>query len=158
MSSVSSTSSLTGVFTTEQLKQLDAIMAAQKAQESISGSSDLGKDQFLQILMTQLQNQDPLNPLEDKDFISQMAQFSSLEKLSSIETTMSTMSSTLSTGNSTMTSIKTSIDSLLAQLKTMTTGIDTLSTTQKQQLSQIEAEAKAIQDAINATKAQAAYD
>ncbi|MFC2950105.1 flagellar hook assembly protein FlgD [Virgibacillus sediminis] len=43
-------------------------------------SSELGKDQFLQILMTQLQNQDPSNPMDDREFISQMAQFTSLEQ------------------------------------------------------------------------------
>lgn len=49
--------------------------------EQRTPSSQLGKEEFLKILMTQLQNQDPLNPLEDKDFIAQMAQFSSLEQL-----------------------------------------------------------------------------
>src|SRR5699024_12653765 len=44
-------------------------------------SPDLGKDEFLKILMTQLQNQDPLDPMDDKDFIAQMATFSSLEQL-----------------------------------------------------------------------------
>lgn len=44
-------------------------------------SSELGKDEFLKILMTQLQNQDPLSPLDDKDFVAQMATFSSLEQL-----------------------------------------------------------------------------
>ncbi|MEA2031780.1 MAG: flagellar hook capping FlgD N-terminal domain-containing protein [candidate division Zixibacteria bacterium] len=46
--------------------------------------SALGKDQFLQLLVTQLQNQDPLSPMEDKDFIAQLAQFSSVEQLSNI--------------------------------------------------------------------------
>lgn len=44
-------------------------------------SGALGKDEFIKILMTQLQNQDPLSPMEDKDFIAQMATFSSLEQM-----------------------------------------------------------------------------
>jgi len=44
--------------------------------ERKTGSDILGKDDFLKILMVQLQNQDPMNPLQDKDFIAQMATFS----------------------------------------------------------------------------------
>ena len=44
-------------------------------------SDSLGRDQFLTLLVAQLQNQDPLNPLESQDFTAQMAQFSSLEQL-----------------------------------------------------------------------------
>ena len=46
--------------------------------------NDLGKDEFLKILVTQLQTQDPLNPMDDKDFIAQMAQFSALEQISNL--------------------------------------------------------------------------
>ena len=47
---------------------------------SSTGTSSLGRDDFMKILIAQLQNQDPMNPMEDKDFIAQVAQFSTLEK------------------------------------------------------------------------------
>ncbi len=43
--------------------------------------STLDKDAFLRLLVTQLQYQDPLNPVEDKEFVAQMAQFSALEEM-----------------------------------------------------------------------------
>lgn len=56
--------------------------------ERKTGSDVLGKDDFLKILMTQLQNQDPMNPMEDKDFIAQMATFTSLEQMTNMNKTM----------------------------------------------------------------------
>jgi flagellar basal-body rod modification protein FlgD len=49
-----------------------------------SSSGNLGQDEFLKLLITQLQYQDPMNPMEDKDFIAQLAQFSTLEKTMSM--------------------------------------------------------------------------
>lgn len=54
-------------------------------------NSDLGKDAFLKILITQLSNQDPLDPLKDKDFIAQMAQFSTLEQMTNMNKSIEQM-------------------------------------------------------------------
>lgn len=48
--------------------------------DTLEANDALGQDAFFKILITQLQNQDPLNPMEDRDFVAQMAEFSSLEK------------------------------------------------------------------------------
>jgi len=56
-----------------------------------TGSDTLGKDDFLKILMTQLQNQDPLNPMQDKDFIAQMATFTSLEQMTNMNKSITSL-------------------------------------------------------------------
>lgn len=56
--------------------------------EDTKGTSALGKDAFLQLLVAQLQNQDPLAPQDNSEFVAQLAQFSSLEELQNITSSM----------------------------------------------------------------------
>ncbi len=51
------------------------------APRSVLKGGQLGKDEFLQLLVSQLRNQDPLNPTDPKDFAAQLAQFSTVEQL-----------------------------------------------------------------------------
>ncbi|MDR1298248.1 MAG: flagellar hook assembly protein FlgD [Deltaproteobacteria bacterium] len=51
----------------------------------------LGKDAFLTLLLTQLQNQDPFNPMEDTEMTAQLAQYSQLEQLANLNTNVTSM-------------------------------------------------------------------
>jgi flagellar basal-body rod modification protein FlgD len=50
---------------------------------------ELGRDAFLKLLTVQLQNQDPMEPVKNEDFVAQLSQFSSLEQLTSINQAVS---------------------------------------------------------------------
>jgi len=58
-------------------------------------SKTLGQDQFLALLVTQLQHQDPTQPMDDMQFIAQLAQFSSLEQMQQMNTTLTGIAQTL---------------------------------------------------------------
>jgi len=59
---------------------------------SLGSGQNLGKDEFLLMLVTQLNNQDPLNPLQGHEFASQLAQFTSVEQLMSMNNTLADQS------------------------------------------------------------------
>ena len=60
-----------------------------------SSTSELGSTDFLTLLIAQLQYQDPLNPMEDTEMLSELAAFSSLEQLTAMNETLGTMASSL---------------------------------------------------------------
>lgn len=68
---------------TNSLTTLQNNTAAVQAQQNAktAGSSDMGQDAFLQLLMAQLKNQDPLNPTDSNQFMSQQAQFTQISEL-----------------------------------------------------------------------------
>lgn len=68
---------------------VEQYQSAVTQKESTVGTSELGKDAFLQLLVTQMQYQDPLNPSSDTEFISQLATFSSLEQMQNLNSTFS---------------------------------------------------------------------
>ena len=63
---------------------LSATSGSTASSTTSSSTSGLGMDAFLQLLVTQLQYQDPLDPMDDKEFVAELAQFSSLEQLTEI--------------------------------------------------------------------------
>ena len=58
--------------------------AESKKAEAKSTSNDLDKNAFLKLLVTQLENQDPLDPQDNSEFVAEMAQFSSLEQMTNM--------------------------------------------------------------------------
>ena len=65
--------------------------ASSTASVTRATNNELGKDAFLKLLIAELSNQDPLNPMEDREFISQMATFSQLEQLQNMGKTLDSM-------------------------------------------------------------------
>lgn len=61
---------------------------------SSSDSSSLGKTDFMMLLVTQLNNQNPLDPQDNSEFVAQLAQFSSLESMENLNASMTSLLST----------------------------------------------------------------
>lgn len=81
---------------------LSSIRNVAAAQTNDSGTDqnlqNVSKDEFLKLLVAQLQNQDPLDPLKNEEFVVQLATFSSLEQLISINQAVEQLADTSSTG------------------------------------------------------------
>ena len=82
-------------------ERLIASTQAEAFNKALGNSDDgytLDKNDFLKILMTQLTHQDPTEPMKDREFVAQMAQFSTLEQITNMSSDFSKLASILSTG------------------------------------------------------------
>jgi flagellar basal-body rod modification protein FlgD len=77
---------------------IDALINQNTASTSASSSlnSQLGETAFLQLLTTQLQNQDPLNPMDDTQSVAELAQFSAVQATTSLNDSFSSFESNFS--------------------------------------------------------------
>jgi len=80
--------SISGTLTTAQTEALSAL---ETTTTSSNDNATLDKDAFLKLMLVQLQYQDPLEPLDSSEYISQMAQFTELEQMTNMADSMETL-------------------------------------------------------------------
>jgi flagellar basal-body rod modification protein FlgD len=80
-------------------QQVDFANKANPALHGRKAGQNLGKDDFLKLLLTQLSHQDPLSPMDNTQFIAQMAQFSTLEQMTNISQGFDKLNTTLGANN-----------------------------------------------------------
>ena len=74
-----------------------AASSGSSSSTTATSSTDVTKDMFLQLLVAQLQNQDPMNPADGTQFLTQLAQFQQLEQSMNMGTDLSAIRSDLDT-------------------------------------------------------------
>lgn len=74
---------------------IDQLGIQQKQQEEAKKKSSLGQEDFLKLMVAQLQNQSPMKPQENGEFLGQMAQFSTVAGLQDMQKTLDNLSNSL---------------------------------------------------------------
>ncbi len=92
----SSSSSTSGTKSTSETKSTDSDT---DTTSTTSTNTELGKDEFLQLLVTQMQYQDPLDPVSNEDMIANLAQFSALEQMTNLNESFEELSATMTQQN-----------------------------------------------------------
>src|SRR5215831_7686911 len=89
--------------TTTPVSTLPPALTTSSAPPTPQNTAQQEQSQFLQLLVAQLQGQNPLDPKDGTEFVTQLAQFSSLEELINIRTTLQSLLGTSSSSSSTTT-------------------------------------------------------
>jgi flagellar basal-body rod modification protein FlgD len=79
-----------------QINSTDTILTLDQMKPKDASNGTLGKDDFLKLFVAQLSHQDPMNPMQDSDFMGQMASFSTLEQVSNLAAANERIASNLS--------------------------------------------------------------
>lgn len=102
---------ISGVITPDQYTALDNV-SSDSNNKNFRESQELDKDAFLKLMMTQLQYQDPLDPMDNTQYIAQMAQFSSVEQLSNIASSMESNNTLVTTMSNQIFDLSTLIENM----------------------------------------------
>jgi len=100
-----------------------AINYSSQKSSSRNTTGELGKDDFLNLLIIQLRYQDPLNPVDDKEFIAQMAQFSALEQMQNMNKTVTQLQAYSLMGKTVTANIEDESSNTLTVVEGTVTGV-----------------------------------
>lgn len=73
-------------------------LSAYRLRDAVAGRRELGQEDFLKLMITQLRNQDPMKPMENGEFLGQIAQFSTVSGIQELQGSFAALSASLQSG------------------------------------------------------------